>query len=154
RQLHRAAGAFVDLGEADRDRRLDVDRLLPGSAAGRAAEDRTEDVTEAAFPAEQILHVLRRHRAVLDPRSGSAVWAEPSAASASCLLGVDARRLRRRPVLAELVVVLALARVGKDLVRLRQLLEARLRLPVVLVQVGVVLARQLAEGGRDLLVRR
>ena len=53
----------------------------------------------------------------------------------------------------ERVVALALVGVGEDLVGLVDLLEARLGLRVALVDVGVVLARQLAVGGLDLLGR-
>src|SRR4029077_12919233 len=98
--------------------------------------------------------VLGIDGAVLDPRPGPATAATRGRAKRTAALSrLRAGRLGRRPVLAELVIETALLRVGEDLLRLGDLLEARLGLLVPRVQVGVILARQLAEGGRNFFLR-
>src|SRR5882762_6581400 len=150
RELDGAARPAVDLREADRDRGLDVDcRLLPRPATVRP-EDRAEDVAEASLVSEQVLHLLGRDRAVLRARAG--VRAESAGAPTPARL--RPRRLRGRPIRSELVVELALLGIVQHVMRLGDFLEASFGLLVARVQVGMVLARELAEGGRDLLLAR
>ncbi len=150
-QLHSAARAAIDLGEADRDGSLHINRplgrLLARAPAG-VAEDRAEDVAESAALAKEILHILGRDRPVLDPLPRIRAAAGPTRGAR-----FGPGRLSRRPVLPELVVKPSLLGVREHLVGFGELLEARLGLPVARVQVGMVLAGELAEGGRDLLLR-
>jgi hypothetical protein len=60
----------------------------------------------------------------------------------------------RLPVLAELVIALALLRIGEDRIGLPDLLEFLFRAFVVRVDVGVILARQLAVGFLDVVRSR
>jgi hypothetical protein len=150
RQLHGAACPPINLGQADRDRRLDVLRLRSRSPAAAAAKDRPENVAEASTLTEHVLHLFGSDRPVLDPRAG--LRSEPARRPGSAWRGPS--RPRGRPVGTVLVVKGPLLGIGKHVVRLRDLLEARLGLLVARVQVGMVLARKLAEGGRDLFLRR
>ena len=148
-QLNGPAGAGVELGEADRDRQFHVDWLLANTAA-RVAEDRAEDIAETTALAEEILHFLGAHVPVLD----AGAWSRTALGAKAPGARLDTRRCGAGPVLPELVVELSLLRVRQHLVRFGDLLEARLGLLVPRIQVGVVLARELAEGGRDLFLRR
>src|SRR5260370_3663885 len=82
-QLDGSARAAIHLSQAHRDGRFDVDRLRSRSAA-RVAEDRAEDVADAASLAEEVFHVLGRDRAVLDPRTR--IRAKPSAPTSGSTL--------------------------------------------------------------------
>src|SRR4029077_13987648 len=97
--------------------------------------DRAEDVADASTASEEILHLLGRDGPVLGPRPGLLlpVRALPRARRRAACLG-------SHPVRAELVVELALLRVRKHVVRLRDLLEASFRPLVAGVEIGVVLA--------------
>src|SRR5206468_9607712 len=118
-------------------------------AAG-AAKKRLEEVRERLLLAEHLAHLVFGHRA--EPaalRSASAAEltrVEPGTAGA-CLFV-------RPPVGAELVVLLSLGRVAEDLVRLVDFLEAGFRRFVPGIDVGVVLARQLAVRLLDFFVGR
>src|SRR4029077_1669832 len=100
RQLDGAAGAPVDLRQADRDGRLDVERLRSRSPAGAAAKDRPENVAKTRALAEQVLHLFGRDRSVLRARAG--LRSEPAWRTGSARRGPG--RPRRRPVGAVLVV--------------------------------------------------
>jgi hypothetical protein len=146
----RARRAVVEILQADLDRGLE--RLpgartarVPGSAAPRGAtvglsaqvpEERLEERAEAAV-------------AELELAAPLAAGVEPE------LLPAGRRRelLAVLPARAESVVALALLRILEHLVRLRDLREA-LRRALALVDVGVVLARELAVGLADLLLAR
>jgi hypothetical protein len=151
-----AGGAPVGLLQGD----LDVDLLVrapagPGTpGAGTIAEEGREEVREAA------VRVLAREPAV---RAARAVRPRPGRSAGEPLrevrpgVGIDVGGLGllvALPVGPEAIVQLALLGVAQDLVRLVDLLEARLGLGVAGVDVGVVLARELAERGADRLLAR
>src|SRR5205807_703704 len=87
--------------------------------------------------------VVGRDGAVLELRPGLE-WVGTGAAGALPLLVF-------LPARTELVVLLSLVGITQDLVGLVDLLEPLLRLLVALVDVGVMLARQLAKGAVNLL---
>src|SRR5436309_3100401 len=118
--------------------------------AVRLSSPACQDIAESRAFAEEVFNIVGADRSVFDPLAAG-VGPESAAAHRARL---DARGLRRGPVLAELVVQLPLLRVREHLMGFRQLLEACLRLLVAGVQIGVVLACELAEGGGDLLLRR
>jgi hypothetical protein len=132
RHRERHLGAVHRLLEAQRHLGLEISPALlgarPGSAgaiastAAGAAEDVREDVAEVA----------RERTRIEAPRAAG---------------GAEAAE---RP--APAVVGLALLGIGEDIVRLRDLLEALLRLLVAPVAVRVVLAREPPVGLLDLLV--
>ncbi len=113
---------------------------------GAAAENAAEKVRERPTTAKQILG-----RAIADV-------VRPASAGRPArpvkVIGAAALLLVAIPVGAQVVVFLALFRVGQDLVGLVDLFEAFLGLLVVRVDVGVVFARQASIGALDLLVRR
>src|SRR6185369_4107473 len=122
-----------------------------GAAAESAAEKRCEEVGEGVLIPEHLLHFFLRHRAeaalaaagVHIPLPGKGIW--------------SARTLRlfvRTPVRAELVVFLPLGGITEHLVRLVDFLELRLGGLIAGVDVGMMLAGELAEGLFDLFVRR
>src|SRR5262249_34726033 len=123
-----------------------------------AAEVALEKVGEGALGAKEIVQVLRVDRAVLEAAGLAGVFAPE---------GRPAERAGRRllarvgplpllvflPVGAKLVVLLALLRVGPDLVGLVDRFELLLGLLVALVHVRMVLAGKLPVGRLDLFVR-
>src|SRR5207245_11092844 len=115
--LDHPARAAIDLREAHRDRRFGVERLRALASPSSPAEDRAEDVAEPArLAAEQVLHLLRTHRPVLNTRP--AARGPETAPAAPSLARLDAGRLGGRPVRPKLVVQLPLLGVRQHLVRL------------------------------------
>src|SRR4029077_8415464 len=113
----------VDLGQADRDRRLDVHRSRSSARPCGVAEYRAEDVSKTRALAEEVLHVVGRDRPVLDVgparlRPETAAWAPPPA------VRLHAGLRRRPPVGTELVVELPVLGVGEHVMSLRDLLES------------------------------
>src|SRR5262249_38287322 len=140
-ELERARGALADLLERDVDLVL---HILPG-LLGLAPQQ----VLEPASPAEEGPEEVGEaaHLLVLEAAHGDPRAPRPAAAPRrDALVGL--------PVRAHLVVATALLGVGEHLVGLVDLLEARLGLAVAGVDVGMVLARELAVGGLDLLAAR
>src|ERR687895_644892 len=130
---------------------------LPGSRPLATAEEGLEEVGERGLIAEEVAQVLVAGGAVLvahAPRAriGEAAPLERLGPCAGCLLGA-LPLLVLPPARAELVVALALLGVAEHLVGLVELLEALLGLAIAGIDVGVVAARQLAEGRSDLLLR-
>src|SRR5450631_423783 len=156
-QLNGACRAGVCLLEGDLGGPLDVvatarhgGSSLPGAAG--AAEHGVEEVGEGVGVAEHALQLIGGHAAVLHLRTA------PASAR-----GREGRRARPprlvpglvlAPARADLVVETALLGVAENLVGLVGRLEAALGGGVALVEVRVVLAGELAEGGLDLLLRR
>src|SRR5207253_1313679 len=139
---------------ADRDRHLDGE-VLAVALEERVRPDPDHEVEVARRGAEQLLDDVREATLLLRlapaPPPLEAAEAEalgrvpapereavPALGPAPVL--ARARRIEAglQALQAELVVELALARVGEDVVRDRDLLEALLGLPVARVQVGVV----------------
>ena len=115
----------------------------PSGASG-AAEELLEEVAERGAVAEHALELVRRDRPVAEvlvalERIG------PRLSGALPLLVL----LPARP---ELVVLLPLFRIAEHLIGLVDLLESILGGLVALVNVGVMLAGKLPEGGADLLL--
>jgi len=153
--------------QRDIDLLLDVlSRHLHGSAAGAGTasaatpEGLVEEVGKGIAVAEEVAQVVGVRGAILIARSARA-RPRPRAGEA----GGGAQELRGRGVTAagavllvltplrpELVVERAFLGIREHLVGLVELLEARLGLLVAGVNVGVILPRQLAEGGADLLL--
>src|SRR5690606_25576929 len=152
------AGAAHRLHELDPDRNLEI-LAAPWRRCG-AREHVAEQILEAMEPAagraaaEDVLEALR----VAAPATeAEARGARPAAArllpapELARLLGVEAGLQR---VLAELVVELAPGLVAEDVVGVRDLLEGFLRRLVARVDVGVMLAGELAVRLLDLVRRR
>src|SRR5581483_9650975 len=98
-----------------------------------------------------------RHRAEAALRAARSKVDVPAAAAAERIgacRAPGAGLLVHPPVGAELVVLLALFGIPEDLVRLVDFLELRLRALVARVDVGMELARELAERLLDLLFSR
>ena len=110
-------------------------RRRPAAAAhlrlAAAREERMKEIGERILVAEQIAHLLRRHRAI-------AALAAPAAAAAEIRVPLGRDRIRppgtaagalrllvHLPVRAQLVVFLALVGIADDLVRFVDLLEPR-----------------------------
>src|SRR5258706_4883631 len=155
RKLDGAAGAALHLGQAHGDGHLNVERLSTRPAL-TASEDRPEEVAESAGVAEHLLDLIGRHGAVLHALSATATWSTAHAATAEgiALPRLHASSLRRSPVGTKRVVELLLLGIRQHFVRLRDLLEALLRLLVASVEVGMMLARKLPEGRADILLPR
>src|SRR5262249_41164235 len=117
-----------------------------------AAEERMEEIREGIGIAEHFPHLVFRHRPKSAARSAAAVVDIPAALRAAA--GRGACLLVHPPVRPELVVLLALRRIAQDLVRFVDFLELRLGGLVAWIDVGMVLARQLAERLLDFLLRR
>src|SRR5262245_18129660 len=123
------------------------------SAKTATAEERLEEIREGVLAPEHLVHLFLRHRAIAGLAAASEVRVPrarltriESLARAGLFVGT--------PVGAELVVLLALGGIAEHLVRLGQILEARLRSLVARIDVGVVLARQLPVRLLDLLLGR
>src|SRR5205807_2640421 len=149
--LDRAGDALVRLLEGDRRLALDVlpaagARLESGPAGWGSgpAEHPVEEIGEGTVGAEQLLELLGIDGAVLDLRTPGSGGRR--ARAAGLFPGGDLL-----PVRAVGVVLLPLLRVAEDLMGLVDLLEALDRTRVVGIDVGMVLAGELAEGGMHLL---
>ncbi len=123
----------------------------PGARPLAAAEEGVEEIGERIGVSEHALHLFRRHRA-------ESAAARSSAAAA--VFDVPARRRAgarpglfvRAPVRAELVVLLPLVGIAEHLVRLVDFLELRFGGLVTLIDVRMVLARELAERLLDFFI--
>src|SRR5882724_6467613 len=147
---HRRLGTPQGVEEVHLDRVLEVGaarRTRRGAGGGARPEQLLDDVGEAP-----LLVLLLRRAPPTPPAEAEALEralaAEGEAVPALGPALVLACTRRIEPGLqalqAELVVELALARVGEDVVRDRDLLEALLGLLVLRVQVGVMLASEAA----------
>src|SRR5207302_6524778 len=112
-------------------------------ACAATAEERLEEVAERSRVTEQVLELVGRDGAVLELRPGLERVGTWAAGALPLLVFLPAR--------TEFVVLLSLVGITQDLVGLVDLLEPLLRLLVALVDVGVMLARQLAKGAVNLL---
>src|SRR5262249_12488840 len=119
-----------------------------------AAEEGLEEIRERVLAAEHLVDLVLRHRAIaaLAAAEGhvpacTRLPAEPGAA-------LGAGLFVHPPVRTELVVLLALRGVAEHLVRFVDFLEARFGGLVARIDVGVMLARELAEGLLDFLLGR
>src|SRR5438552_8833383 len=122
-------------------------------AGGGAAKEGLEEIRKRVLVAEHLAHFVFGHRAELAAPRTAAEIDVPTAE----LTGIETRAAGaglfvRAPVRPELVVLLALGRVAEDLVRLVDFLEPGLRRLVPGVDIGMVLARQLAVRLLDFLV--
>ena len=124
----RPAGACRTTGEAP-------GKAAAGEAGGEAKPARGATKTAASGPAA----TAKTAQQVVDEVVEVAVAAEINIAAAAGPASLV-------PVLAELFVAAALIGIGEHLVGLADLLELRLRLLVIGIDIRVVLAGQLAEG--------
>ena len=116
-----------------------------------------EEIGEGILVAEQIAHLLGGHRAIAALSAAGAAAKTPLARIESTRRGAASRALRllvHLPVRSELIVFLALLAIADDFVGFVDLLELRFGGFVAGVDVGMVLARQLAEGLLDFLLTR
>src|SRR6266404_7902183 len=154
RERDRRGRAANRAQEVDLERRFEVGAALRRFGAGElraaAAEEIAEDVLEARVPAAEPARVAAGRLA----RAASDAAAETAAVCALCALelagalGVEAAL---QPVHPELVVGLALRRIGQGVVGERYPLELLFRLAVPGIDVGMVLPRQLPVSLLDLL---
>ena len=117
---------------------LDIVALARGVGVGAAGTAETAKATAAEQIAEDIAQV---NTACAETAAKAAT--EAAAGLAGPIVGID-------PSETELVIALALVRVGKNIVGLVDLLELFLGVLIAGVQVGVVLFGQLAVGAFDL----
>ena len=132
------------------------EEVLEGRSAGRSpaaarsrtadrlrasGEERAEEVAEAAVGVAVELEADPARPAAVAREAGERARPPRAASGARRRAGLGVRL----PVRAELVVQVALLRVGQDLVGLADLLEPPLGRGVALVHVRMVLARRLAE---------
>src|SRR5690606_15048536 len=137
---HLEGGGDAGIGLVERDRQIGGG---VGAAYGpsRPRSAAAEQVAEPAETSEQVGQVL-------DPHLLTTEAAEPSGPEAATAEGAA----RCQP--PDLVVFLALFRIGEDRVRLGDVLEALLRRLVARVGVGVELLGELAVGALDLVLAR
>ena len=140
---HPARRAFERVFEGEIDRIVQIlasahpPRSAGPGARATPAEKRVEEAREGivfalAAPAEDLLHLLRRHRAVAG-----------AAGRGSLFVGA--------PIGAEVIVFLSLLGITQDLVGLVHVLELGFGGLVAGIEVGMVLPRQLAVGAFDLV---
>ena len=116
---------------------LDIVALARGVGVGAAGTAETAKATAAEQIAEDIAQVNTA------AETAAKAATEATAGLAGPIVGID-------PSETELVIALALVRVGKNIVGLVDLLELFLGVLIAGVQVGVVLFGQLAVGAFDL----
>src|SRR5215470_376291 len=167
-QPHRqpAQGAVVDVFKSELELLFDVTpgagartpcalraaaHIATETGAGAATEKRLEEVGERAPVTEHLPHFLFGHRPVAAARRLAAEANVPLRLTAKA--GAGGHVFVRTPIRAELVVLLAFLGITEDLVRLVDLLELRLGGFVAWIDVGMELARQLAERLLQILVR-
>src|SRR5438105_10897721 len=138
-QRDRACCPMMRLFEAEFDGGLDVlpthGKAGASASARSAAKQRLKKVAEAAHAApgtEEVAEIAVFNAPAFPARRRGEISA-------------------RLPVLAELVVTLTLLRIGEDCIGLPDLLEFLFRALVTRVDVGVILARQLAIGFLDIV---
>src|SRR5262249_10585158 len=127
-------------------------RGRPAGTPGLAAKDRIKEVGERGALAEEVAHVVFGHGARLIARAARLGGAGADRPLAGGRARVGAILLILVPARPEVVVELALFGIGEHLIGLVDVLEARLGVFVAGVDVGVMLARQLAVRALDLLV--
>src|ERR1041385_2927287 len=166
-QRQTTSAAVIGILERQLDLVLDIAALAracagatcPGAggafaAAESAAEEGGKEVGERILISQHLLHFFLRHRPEAAAAARAAEIDVPLAPGKRIWSAGAFGLFVRTPVRAKLVVLLALGGIAEDLVGLVDLLELGVGRLVAGIDVRVMLARELAEGLLDLLVRR